>query len=72
MTNPDDLENIITGAFSLLGLIGVPIAIVAAPVVQIVRGVIGLTNSREERKEKKKQKAREEINEEIAQEGSDV
>lgn len=46
MTNPDDVESIITGAFALLGLVGLPVAAVVVPVVQIVRGVLGLKNNR--------------------------
>lgn len=48
MANPDDVESIITGAFALLGLIGLPVAAVVVPVVQIVRGVLGLKNNKGE------------------------
>ncbi len=49
MTDPNDLEAIITGAFALLGLFGLPVAAIAAPVVQIVRGVVGIRNSKKRR-----------------------
>lgn len=68
MTNPDDIENIITGAFGLLGLIGVPAAIIAGPVISIVRGVLGLTNSKAERKAEKKRKIQREVELELAEE----
>lgn len=65
MTNPDDIESIITGAFSLIGLFGVPVALFAGPVVSIVRGVFGIANSREERKKQRKQKTKRELEQEI-------
>lgn len=42
MDGTDDIQKIIIGAFSLLGLLGVPVAALAAPVAAIVSGVIGL------------------------------
>ena len=46
MTNPDDVEAILTGTFTLLGLFGVPAAVVAAPIISIVRGIFGIRNTR--------------------------
>ncbi len=50
MINPDDVESVLSGVFSLLALFGLPVAAVVNPVVQIVRGVVGVKNSKTKKK----------------------
>lgn len=44
--NPDDAQSILEGTFSLFSLFGAPVAIISAAVISIVRGVVGISNSR--------------------------
>lgn len=44
--NPDDAQQILEGTFTLFSLFGAPVAIISAAVISIVRGVIGISNTR--------------------------
>ncbi len=54
MTDPNDVQAVVEGALALLGLVGVPVAAVAAPIISILRGVVGMRNSKKKTKNKGK------------------
>lgn len=49
MVNPDDMQNIAVGVSGLLGLIGIPAAILITPIMQIFSGIFGIRKSRKEK-----------------------